>query len=309
MIDVMAIRRIVEGLLSSLNTPVPRWMQVDSVDPVRIKAPGESPLPYEPASLVPLTSLTAGMTVLTVWWNGQAVIVGAKGGAGAGITVITTLPDADTLTTSGTYVGAGSAANGWPVDSTAQQLKVEVVNSNDHIWQRVQLASGSYQSYTRRGWPATAPTWTAWSVQDQSLPGAKLVKTASQTYPATTWTKVTFETSAFSDEPNFADMTNSRLVIPSAGRYILGGSIAHPTSYSSIYNREMCVVLGDAAPSTTNRVARQGAKQDGVAYLSATNTLDLSAGDYLTLWYYSAVASNFGTPATPEFSLWAQRIK
>lgn len=144
MIDVKAIRRIVEGLLSNLNTPVPRWMQVDSVDPVRIKAPGESVLPYEPASLVPLTSLTAGMTVLTVWWNGQAVIVGAKGGSVTPPPAIVELGSGvnlDTLTDWKTYTQANNAAaasgSNYPVP-IAGLLEVLPIagGAGAMIWQR-----------------------------------------------------------------------------------------------------------------------------------------------------------------------------
>lgn len=73
MIDVMAIRRIVEGLLSNLKTPSLRWATVTQVSPLRIQFPGEPALPFEP---VALCRPAAGARVLVAQWQGRMCILG-----------------------------------------------------------------------------------------------------------------------------------------------------------------------------------------------------------------------------------------
>ena len=142
-------------------------------------------------------------------------------------------------------------------------------------------------------------------------PGAKLVKTANQTYPADTWTKVTFTASEYSDAPNFSDVANSRLVIPAAGRYMVGASIAHPASYGSTHTRQAIIVRGDTAPNISgNQLLRMGlATPSGVLNNNGATAVEFVAGEYVTLWFRSSTASNFGTPSGEPFNLWAQKVR
>ena len=91
--------------------------------------------------------------------------------------------------------------------------------------------------------------------------GAKLVKTANQTYSANTWTKVTWDAVEYGDANGFASTADSRLVIPATGRYMVGASVAHPTGYGSAHLRQACIVRGDAAPADSpeaNQLVRGG---------------------------------------------------
>lgn len=231
--DVVALRRLVEGMLSSLSVPSLRWALVTQASPLRIQYVNEEPLPFTPVVLG--LAPTLGTGVLTVRWGTQTVVLG----------------------------GIGTAP------------------------------------------PAPDPP-------PDPPPGAKLVKTTNQTYPAGTWTKITFTASVYSDEPNFSDVANSRLVIPVAGRYMVGASIAHPTSYGSTQTRQAIIVRGDAAPNTSgNQLLRMGfATPSGILNNNGATVEEFAAGEYVTLWWRSTFASNFGAPDSEEpFNMWAQKVR
>ena len=96
-IEADAIRRMVSSMLEGLPIPRFRWALVDQVDPLRIKYPGEQPLPYAPTSLC---RPSVGQQVLTVSWPGRLVVLGSSGGP-------LTVPFTPTLTNAS--VGSGSA--------------------------------------------------------------------------------------------------------------------------------------------------------------------------------------------------------
>lgn len=146
--------------------------------------------------------------------------------------------------------------------------------------------------------------------------GAKLVKTANQTYSANTWTKVTWDAVEYGDAGGFASTADSRLVIPTTGRYMVGASVAHPTGYGSAHLREACIVRGDAAPADSpaaNQLVRGGAGNNpatGTSRWDASLSVpaNFTAGEYVTLWFRSSAASSFGAPNGAAFNLWAQAI-
>lgn len=151
---------------------------------------------------------------------------------------------------------------------------------------------------------------------ESMLIGAKLIKTTGQSYSADTWTKVTFNTQEYSDAPNFADTANSRLVIPAAGRYLVGAQLSHPTNYGAEHMRRAVVVKGDEAPSASNQLAMVGQRNPGTAtadtavlFLNMSTPSEFAAGDYVTLWWMSTAASNFGELSAAPFNLWAQKVK
>ena len=96
-IEADAIRRMVTAMMDALPIPRFRWAIVDQAVPLRIKYPGEQPLPYTPSSLC---RPVAGQQVLTVSWPGRLVVLGASGGP-------STIPFVPTLTNGS--LGSGTA--------------------------------------------------------------------------------------------------------------------------------------------------------------------------------------------------------
>lgn len=148
----------------------------------------------------------------------------------------------------------------------------------------------------------------------ETLVGAKLVKTANQTYNADTWTKITFSVAEYSDASGFADVANSRLVIPETGRYMVGAALAHPTQFGFAHIRQAVIVNGDTAPVNGNQIVRSSAGNNADSSRSPWHTslaapVALTVGDYLTLWYRSSATSNFGVPDGEPFHIWAQKVK
>jgi hypothetical protein len=77
--DIVALRRIVEGMMSSLAVPTFRWATVTQTTPLRIKYPTEeAPLPFAPTVLGPAPSV--GADVLTVRWGTRIAVLGQSGG-------------------------------------------------------------------------------------------------------------------------------------------------------------------------------------------------------------------------------------
>ena len=166
--DIVALRRIVGGMMSSLSIPTLRWATVTQASPLRIQYPTESePLPFAPTALGPAPGL--GADVLTVQWGTRVTILGTVGqggpeALGAGV-------DLNTLTTPGSWYQSsnGNAASGsnYPVP-TAGYLEVMTNATGNAVWQR-------YLTYPRSGIVGTdlmGPTeyvrgywgtsWSAW---------------------------------------------------------------------------------------------------------------------------------------------------
>ena len=141
------------------------------------------------------------------------------------------------------------------------------------------------------------------------LPGAQLVKTSNQTYSATTWTKVGFDSSLYADEASMADVANSRLLIPETGRYRVGASLNHPTTFGTAYQRTGCIVRGGSMPlpGSPDRLTMQNAFNSSDWYASLVTEGDFVAGEYVTLWFWCGVASNFG--ANSQSRLWISKVR
>lgn len=153
------------------SVPQFKMATVTSVSPLRVRYDNElSASPATPRNLV--GTLAIGDRVRVTLHRRKTAIDGRIGGTTnpGPITNLVTLPDADTLVATGVYVGTGSQADNWPSDTTARQMLVEAWNAGNHIAQRVQLLGGGMQTYARRGWPATAPTWSAWRLYDPDDP-------------------------------------------------------------------------------------------------------------------------------------------
>lgn len=200
MIDVEAIRRIVEGLFRSLKTPSLRWAQVHTLSPLRIKFPGEAPLPYAPTLLFSADKLEAASRLLVAEWGGQGVVIGVSGGGtqytpptigglGGGV-------DLNTLTTWRTWTQGnnGNAASGsnYPVP-LAGTLEVIPLHdgSGGHVWQRYT----TYRHTGLTGGEEVGPTvyvrayyssaWSPWIVVggEPRIAGVKSSKTYYEKYP------------------------------------------------------------------------------------------------------------------------------
>lgn len=78
-VEASAITRMIAAALARLSIPGLRWALVTQINPLRVKFPGEQPLPSTPAALC---RPTVNQQVLTVQWAGRMVVLGAAGGDG-----------------------------------------------------------------------------------------------------------------------------------------------------------------------------------------------------------------------------------
>lgn len=164
--DIVALRRIVGGMMSSLSIPTLRWATVTQASPLRIQYPTESePLPFAPTALGPAPGL--GADVLTVQWGTRVTILGTVGqgrALGAGV-------DLDTYTTYGTWTQGNNsaAASGFNYPQPmAGLLEVFPHDTGAMVWQR-------YTTYRHTALIGTEPwgprvyarafysgTWSPW---------------------------------------------------------------------------------------------------------------------------------------------------
>lgn len=77
--EASSISRMITAALARLSIPVLRWALVTQVNPLRVRFPGEQPLPFTPAALC---RPAVNQQVLTVQWAGRMVVLGAAGGDG-----------------------------------------------------------------------------------------------------------------------------------------------------------------------------------------------------------------------------------
>ena len=136
---------------------------------------------------------------------------------------------------------------------------------------------------------------TAWSafVQGTTTHSARITK-ASQSIPATTFTKITFDTIDY-DVGGLADVsTNNRIDIQRSGKYIVTASARS----ASVLNNGDAFIVGVNVNGTGafSGFDRQGYSSNRDMIVRGTDILDLEAGDYIEVSvYHEGTTASFTT--------------
>lgn len=301
--DVAALRRIVEGMMSSLSVPTLRWATVVQASPLRIQYPIESePLPFEPTYLGPKPGL--GASVLTVQWGTRITILGAVGQQGTPFA-----GDMNTLIAGGTYQITSGAIGGPVPDGAYTGVVTETSSHVVQVLVGVDAVSG-YRTYTRR-YDRAGASWSGWRALDQDLLGARAVRnTAGPSVPASTYTKMAGFTSAEyddGDESPIINLSTGAITIPVAGRWRITFS-APWRNYGSVYRRMLAIAAG-TADATTSQKNRTEISTNERLYFSVSVTVVANAGDTFQAWMWSDTSSSGPETDAVMTALEVQQVK
>ena len=296
MIDVMAIRRIVEGLLSSLKTPSLRWAQVHTLSPLRIKFPGEAPLPYTPTLLVSADTLGATSRLLVAEWGGQGVVVGISGGQPVG--AIGAGADLNTYITYGTWTQGNNsaAASGFNYPQPmAGMLEVVPHDAGAMVWQR-------YTTYRHTALVGTEPwgprvyvrafyagTWSPWSsALDTSKRCSAWNTTNSGSLAANAYWRLSGLTGG-SNPSNMLNATTGLITIPETTDYHIGAT-AHFSNSGVSARRALIIEKGSGAAGTGVELLRVELTASNRWTPTISVDMNLAANDVIS----AVVTSNVG---------------
>ncbi len=136
--------------------------------------------------------------------------------------------------------------------------------------------------------------------------GCRVIKSAAQTIPNTTWTPIQFDAEYFDTDAMHDPVTNNtRITIKTAGYYMLGGCVEWASN--TVGMRIMAVRKNNAQHLVD---AVHNSDQYGAAPGSLSTVAYLAANDYIELLVYQASGGNLNTATLYDYSpvFWAMRI-
>ena len=292
------------------SVPQFKMATVTSVSPLRVRYDNElSASPATPRNLV--GTLAVGDRVRVTLHRRKIAIDGRVGGVQYNPVLIPSGANLNTYITFGDFIqvaNAGAAAGTNYPAPYAGHLRVvpEPDNPTGMVWQYyTPYSAQNSKTYWRSFY---AGTWSVWCTSSDVF-GAKLLKTSNQTYTATTWTQLLFDSVSYADRSSMADLANSRILIPETGRYMVGAAVNHPTTFGTAYQRTACIVRGTTMPASgsVDRLVMQNGFNTSDWYASLSTEDEFVSGQYVTLWFWSGVGSNLG--ANNNSSLWVRRTR
>jgi hypothetical protein len=117
-------------------------------------------------------------------------------------------------------------------------------------------------------------------------------KTATQSIPDTTVTKVVWEVNDFASEITW-DSSSNRFIIRRAGSYLVTASIAYLSTTANIHYRTLTYKNGAEYNRFTALASNSGTQE---ITATVTDTLDLLKGDYIEIYtqHLSGSSKNIG---------------
>lgn len=213
--------------------------------------------------------------------------------AGVNVESIATLPAASTLTATRVLIGSTGAGGGYPVDGA--KALMEISATADLAAQRLQFVDYPRTTWTQRGWlNAGVWQWSGWRPLDP-LARAKIVKTSTLSFAATTWTLINgYAASAYASYVG-TDLPNGRLTVQQDGIYDVQ---AHHNwlNFGSSFDRSGALVKGTSAPASdgSNVLAMYQIKADSwLTQPLVALDVPLATGDIVTSWIRSGTSGNF----------------
>ena len=291
--DIVALRRIVGGMMSSLSIPTLRWATVTQASPLRIQYPTESePLPFAPTALGPAPGL--GADVLTVQWGTRVTILGTVGqgqALGAGV-------DLDTYITYGTWTQGNNsaAASGFNYPQPmAGVLEVVSHDAGAMVWQR-------YTTYRHTTLVGTEPwgprvyvrafyagTWSPWS---SALDTSKRCSAWNTTNSGSLAANAYWRLSGLTGESNPSNMLNATtglITIPETTDYHIGAT-AHFSNSGVSARRALIIEKGSGAAGTGVELLRVELTASNRWTPTISVDMNLAANDVIS----AVVTSNVG---------------
>lgn len=209
----------------------------------------------------------------------------------------------NSFTTQGFYAqnlnsNAASGSN-YP-EPIAGYLEV-LISTSSFIYQRYSCYQGSGQGrvYQRACYNGT---WAPWQLISGSMDAKMYKSTSGPAYSSSTWTKVISFTNTEYANGIGVDLTNGNFNINYHGIYDIE-FYQRWQAYGAVYYRLGAIMKGTSAPSTS----AGGGNGDGTLALSQSYTndwyveslsapnIELNAGDVISFWIRSGVASTWNT--------------